>query len=330
MLSMGIVHCSFTVDDFVDGRPLPPVEQLRPVSCPSCGQVGHALGQSPNLIGHGSYARHVRGATDKRDVVKIRVRRFLCLHCRATTTVLPSEVYPRRHYTAPAILASLVRVLLKGQSTNSARQQLVDTEAEGPWRSPLRWKRELFAPLWSWEALQLGFKVGSTNDTEQQKVRLFRLLALHGVGPSPTELDLSEANAAMFRGLSRRRVGPGTARRRSPLGPRLAHPHSLSRRGTWHAENTRDQDLPGLHESFAPGDSTHSENGAHGPLRAISESGRAVGGSGPQQPGSLARRDRSLRTDARSARRGVPSTGQQGTVSTIGNGHAHGHFPSGP
>jgi len=330
MLSMGIVHCSFAVDDFMDGSPLPAVDLLRPCSCPSCGQLGHAMGQSPNLIGHGSHVRHVRGASDRRDVVKIRVRRFLCLHCRATTTVLPSEVYPRRHYTAPAILASLVRVLLEDQSTNSARQQLSDNEAEGPWRSPLRWKRELLAPLWSWKALQMGFKAGPTDDREQQRVRLYRLLALHGVGPGPTDSDLSEANVAMFRELSIRRACPGTARTQLPLGPRMAHPHGLSRHGSGHAASTVDRDLAELQGSFPQVDSAHSEIGTHGPSSAKSGSGRVVGGSGPQRPGSLPRRDRSLRTETQAARRGVSSARPQGTVSLLANGQAHGSFPSGP
>lgn len=331
---MVIVHCSLTVDDFIDGKTLPTVDHLRPSSCPSCGQPGHGLGQSPTLVGHGSHVRHVRGASDRRDVVSIRVRRFRCLRCGATTTVLPSQVYPRRHYSAPAILASLVRVVLQRQSTNSAREQLDGIRADGPWRSPLRWKRELLGPLWSWDAAQLGFQVGPTDDPDQQRVRLFRLLSLYGVGPDPTDADLSVASAAMLRGLSRTRVRPGSAMTRSPRVSRRAHPHGLSSSGTEQVATALAGRIPvAAPESLPEQDCSNSRTG-HGaiereagvrvccgrvrPLRAREPStthpraGRAAPGAArkPNQP--LIRTSPSRPSDA------------------AGSGRTKGRFPSGP
>ena len=225
---MSIVHCAFTVDDFIDGRPLPPVDLVRPPACPSCEAPSRRPGKSPTLIGHGSYPRRVRGAADQRDTVRIRVRRFLCIDCGATTTVLPSTVYPRRHYSASAILASLVRVLLEGHSTTAARQQVSEIETGRPWRSLSRWTGELFRSLWPWDAGQVGFRAGSATDIHHLGGCFSRLIAIHGVGPSPTIDELACASEAMFRGLHAKRTGQGEARRRLPLQARRAHPHGLS------------------------------------------------------------------------------------------------------
>ena len=229
MGAMTVVHYSFTVDDFAAGKPLPAVDLLRPSSCPCCANPARPPGQPPGLIGHGSYQRRVCAPGDDRHVVTIRVPRFLCTSCGATTAVLPSGVYPRRQYSAGAILATLVRVLVGGQSTGAVRQHLLDGAGSGPWRSPFRWRRELFSPLWDWDARQLGFQESPTRDPAEQRLRLSRLLCLHGVGSDSSDLDLAEASIAMFRGRSRvHRVRPGEQSRQSPRGLRGPHPQRLS------------------------------------------------------------------------------------------------------
>ena len=44
-----------------DVRRLPAVEQSRPKSCPLCGGLAHRPGKPAGIVGHGSYARKVRG-----------------------------------------------------------------------------------------------------------------------------------------------------------------------------------------------------------------------------------------------------------------------------
>ena len=227
---MVIAHCSLRIDDFIEERPLPPTDFVRPRTCGSCGALGQPLGRSPNLVGHGTSKRLVRGAGENRDVVVIRVRRFLCRKCGATTTVLPSEVYPRRHYSAPAILASLVRVVVEKQGTGTARQELWQTETTATWRAPLRWKRELFKTLWPAAARQVGFLSRPASEEQRIGPCLSMLVALLGTGPSPSLEALAATGKPAPQLPSSTHAPRGRTEDQSFHRARAIHPHGLSRR----------------------------------------------------------------------------------------------------
>ena len=60
----------------------------RPADCPICGKSGA-------MRGHGSYSRSVSGPGRIRSLL-IKIRRFLCLACRRTTSMLPDFAQPYR------------------------------------------------------------------------------------------------------------------------------------------------------------------------------------------------------------------------------------------
>lgn len=66
----------------------------RPDNCPNCGQLN-------KLVGHGSYPRHP--CDPERTPFIIRVKRFFCLVCHRTVSILPSFCLPHRHYLAATI-----------------------------------------------------------------------------------------------------------------------------------------------------------------------------------------------------------------------------------
>jgi branched-subunit amino acid transport protein len=99
---------------------VPSTDELRPVQCPSCGVAAGPPG-ALRLVGHGRYRRQLLGLPDAPEGVVIFVRRFLCLACRKTASILPEEVHPRRWYAGAAILAALVRYLILGWSAEKVR-----------------------------------------------------------------------------------------------------------------------------------------------------------------------------------------------------------------
>lgn len=74
-------------------RDFPHLSVPHPESCPHC--------TSPHrLVGHGSYQRN---AITHRQVIAIRVKRFLCSQCHKTVSILPSFCLPWRHYQTSTI-----------------------------------------------------------------------------------------------------------------------------------------------------------------------------------------------------------------------------------
>lgn len=145
-------------------------------------------------MGHGTYRRQALGLPGGCREVLVWIRRFLCLACRRTISVLPDGLYPGRWYSAIAILTSLVLAVLGGVAAGRVRERFTGHPARD-WRTLDRWQEQLLAPLWGWLAGQLGFSQPSDSDVRQ---RLQRLLMLQGVsGTGPPE-DLEEVARAML------------------------------------------------------------------------------------------------------------------------------------
>ncbi len=179
---------------------LPSADCSRPHACPDC-QAAAGYPGAWNLIGHGTYSRRVRLGGGR--AVTIRVRRFLCLACGHTTSLLPDSVYPRRHYAGTAILVALVHALLLRVSPAQVRKMFCSSSvpAMRGWRALGRWRQQLLRELWPWWSRQLGFRDGPPlGDTAAQSRALRRLLAQGGVHESSTPSQLeSAARALMFR-----------------------------------------------------------------------------------------------------------------------------------
>ena len=202
---------SFVVDALIEyADRLPSVEDLRPSSCPGCGRLARDdLGSRLGIVGHGTYERLVLGLSSwavAQPVVKIR--RYLCLECKQTTSVLPDVLYPRRLYGAWVILEAVLLAVVTRKTAGEIRRLFSDDEVETPgWRSLRRWRRELAWRLWGWEAQGIGVS-GPCVDEGDARKRLRRLLIRVG------ETTLN--------------AGAGAR-----AGPRLLFGHAHTRARTW-------------------------------------------------------------------------------------------------
>lgn len=117
---------------------------LRPACCPHCGQ-------QDRLIGHGFYWRK---AKDQTQVIRIRVKRWLCKACRRTLSVLPSFVLRFRHYLLAVIQAVVVARYEDHASWQATTQRCAQDGLPAP-RTIGRWCRSFAeqAPAW-WAAVQ--------------------------------------------------------------------------------------------------------------------------------------------------------------------------------
>ena len=187
---MVAIVCPFPVDveDLHTLSRLPSVDELRPCSCPLCGQPSRPPGKLLGIVGHGTYLRQVLGLVEAGKALVIRVRRYLCRGCRTTISVLPDALLPRRWYAGTVIILALTLSLLLGIPAAAVRCRLGEPGETPGWKTLDRWQRQLLAPLWSWVAAQLGFADrGPAENREQRTDRLRKLLSLHGAdGRSPT------------------------------------------------------------------------------------------------------------------------------------------------
>jgi len=176
---------------------LGPADEIRPATCLCCGTAAGIPG-ALNLIGHGTYRRQVLGASGPAHSVLIHVRRYLCLACRRTTSVLPDELHPRRWYGAVAIVTALALSLFDGMSANDIRGQLGGQSETRRWRTLERWKGQLLWRLWPWRAAELGYADGeASHGAVDCATRLRRLLNLHGANDrSPPDEIVAAARAA--------------------------------------------------------------------------------------------------------------------------------------
>ncbi len=170
---------------------IPSVDEMRPPQCKLCGAAAGVPGVL-SLIGHGLYQRQVRGLLDAPEGVSILVRRFLCLACRRTTSVLPDEVHPRRWYAGAAILIALARYLILGWSAEKVRDSIGAAPGTRGWKAVERWTKQLLDSLWFWKASELGYRSGSGSlDRDEAKRRLCGLLLqqnLHVPEPKPPDI----------------------------------------------------------------------------------------------------------------------------------------------
>lgn len=86
----------------------PTAEECRPGTCPRCGQASRRFRgrQQLGLHSHGFRPRvvaHTPTPSCRPRRVVVRARRYLCRGCGAVCLVVPSEVLPRRRYSAAAI-----------------------------------------------------------------------------------------------------------------------------------------------------------------------------------------------------------------------------------
>lgn len=101
------------------------------------------------MHGQGLSARQARGvlALDgDAEVVVINVRKFECQRCGAVMTVVPSELLPRRQYTAPSIALALCLWLVEGCADSTVRARMcawriTSTRGTRGWAQLYRWAR---------------------------------------------------------------------------------------------------------------------------------------------------------------------------------------------
>lgn len=183
-----------SVEQLATRSQLPSVEDLRPSSCPSCGQPAHPAGARLGIVGHGTYTRQVLGLVERCRALVIVVRRYLCRGCTRTISVLPDMLYPGRWYAGIAVIGSLFLCLVEKVSAAEIRGRVGGIGDGAGWRTLRRWQRQMLSPMWSWLARQIGCTTAPADDREEQGRRVRRLLALHRPGP-PVEVEQAEAAA---------------------------------------------------------------------------------------------------------------------------------------
>lgn len=105
------------------------------------------MGERINLPGHGLRERQVCGPPDPKEPAEALVlpaRRYRCVGCEAVLLVVPSEVLPRRHYSAAAIAFALALWSLAQATAASVRRRVspakvVGVAAASGWASLRRW-----------------------------------------------------------------------------------------------------------------------------------------------------------------------------------------------
>lgn len=71
-------------------------------------------------------------------MIDVLARRYLCVHCGAVLVVVPREMLPRRHYSAPAIALALTLWGAFQQPPREVRRRVGRWPIVGPCR-PGRW-----------------------------------------------------------------------------------------------------------------------------------------------------------------------------------------------
>ena len=124
-----------SVEELFDANRLPSVEQLRPSSCPLCGELAFSPGKPLGIVGHGTYRRQILGVVEVAVEAITLVRRYLCRGCRRTINILSDHLHPRRWYGGGAILEALKLHLLKDLSEREIRERFgIVTRSTAPLR----------------------------------------------------------------------------------------------------------------------------------------------------------------------------------------------------
>jgi hypothetical protein len=159
----------------------PSLNLLRPLFCVLCGQAARNEHGVLQLVGHGMYDRQVRGLTEGSWIV-IRIRRFLCLACGRTMSLMPDWLHPWRWYAGTVIVEALYRHCILGETVCSIGALFGRPEDATEWKSLHRWQKQLLISptLWGWLGHRLGiFK--PADDCSKGKTYLERLLAEGGL-----------------------------------------------------------------------------------------------------------------------------------------------------
>lgn len=148
---MTVVHSSLDVKFWIED--LPGVDEVRPSKCPDCGAASRPVGKAIAVVGHGKRERGVawlKGPDEEVEWATFFVRRFLCLACKTTITVLPKDLSPRRRYALCIIVVALALWSMDGQSAQAIRKKLLPDQLsfEAGWPVLRRWARAAeFSPL---------------------------------------------------------------------------------------------------------------------------------------------------------------------------------------
>lgn len=180
--------------------------------CVCCGEPARNACGVLQVVGHGCYSRQVRGISESIWIV-IWVRRFLCLVCGRTMSLLPDWLHPYRWYAASVIIEALCRHTFWGESSRTIGERFGRPGAATSWRSLFRWRKELLisASLWGWLGPRLGIRKPASGRS-QSAFHLRRLLT-EGGHPFRSALDFVQAVPSAvrrtLRGLcySRKQVG---------------------------------------------------------------------------------------------------------------------------
>jgi hypothetical protein len=170
----------------------PSVEDLRPPFCTQCGQLARDLNGAVCVQGHGFYNRQVCGLNE--GWIVIWVRRYCCQRCGHTMSRLPDWLHPWRWYAAAAIVESLFRHLILGETAHAIGIRFGRSEHTSQWRSLLRWRAKLLVSptLWGWLGPRLGVGFGAVN-REQGRRHLTRFL-----GEMNVEMTLAASEVPEF------------------------------------------------------------------------------------------------------------------------------------
>jgi hypothetical protein len=167
----------------------PDINDLRPRHCPRCGIAARTGIDEPlRIVGHGCYSRHIRGLTSISTTwIVIWVRRFICLSCRVTISVLPDILHPRRWYAAVVILEALWRNLILEESEHHVARRFRPETNEYGWLQLSRWRKQLLfsATLWGFMGRQLGVSQPALGFKEAR--RNLQQLLVTTSGSVPTE-----------------------------------------------------------------------------------------------------------------------------------------------
>jgi hypothetical protein len=155
----------------------PSREDLRPSHCGICGQAVRDAKGKLQIVSHGMYSRQVCGLVETGWIL-IWIRRFICLACGHTMSLLPDWLHPWRWYAGTVIIEALYRHCVLMESTASIGARFGRPEEAMGWKSLRRWRKQLLvAPtLWGWTGPTLGVTEPAASRT-QCSTYLMRLLA---------------------------------------------------------------------------------------------------------------------------------------------------------
>jgi hypothetical protein len=127
------------------------------------------------------YSRQVCGLPETGWIV-IWVRRFVCLVCGHTMSLLPDWLHPWRWYAAAVIIEALYRHCVLQESTTAVATRFGRPSGVAEWKSLHRWRKQLLISptLWGWLGPRLGITKAAIN-REEATVHIERLLAEAGL-----------------------------------------------------------------------------------------------------------------------------------------------------